>query len=85
MIDVSVIRDLVAIFGVIAGFSYYVITVRNTNRARRKDIIFQSQAPRSPEYYAIFNDVVKMRDYSTRRSSSEIFETCVWILRTRIF
>ena len=35
MIELSTIRDLVAIFGVIAGFSYYVLTVRNANRARK--------------------------------------------------
>ena len=29
-----VIRDLVAIFGVIAGFTYYVLTVRNTQNSR---------------------------------------------------
>jgi len=32
MIEISVIRDFVAIFGVIAGFSYYVLTVRATRR-----------------------------------------------------
>ena len=35
MIELSVIRDLVAIFGVIAGFSYYVLTVRNARRGQR--------------------------------------------------
>jgi len=35
MIELSVIRDLVAIFGVIAGFSYYVLTVRNAQRNQR--------------------------------------------------
>ena len=39
MIDLSVIRDLVAIFGVIAGFSYYVLTVRNNNTARKIQLI----------------------------------------------
>ena len=29
------IRDLVAIFGVIAGFSYYVLTVRNAQKGQR--------------------------------------------------
>ena len=38
MIELSTIRDLVAIFGVIAGFSYYVLIVRNTNRARKTQI-----------------------------------------------
>ncbi len=32
MIELNFIRDLVAIFGVIAGFSYYVLTVRNAQR-----------------------------------------------------
>jgi hypothetical protein len=35
MIEISVIRDLVAIFGVIAGFSYYVLTVRNQQKSQR--------------------------------------------------
>ena len=30
--EISVIRDIVAIFGVIAGFSYYVLTVRATRK-----------------------------------------------------
>jgi len=29
MIELSVVRDLVAIFGVMAGFTYYAVTVRN--------------------------------------------------------
>jgi hypothetical protein len=32
MIEISIIRDLVAIFGVIAGFSYYVLAVRATRK-----------------------------------------------------
>ncbi len=32
MIELSVVRDLVAIFGVIAGFTYYVLAVRNTQK-----------------------------------------------------
>jgi hypothetical protein len=35
MIELSVIRDLVAIFGVIAGFTYYVMTVRNSQRMQQ--------------------------------------------------
>src|SRR4030066_1860746 len=48
MIELSTIRDLVAIFGVIAGFSYYVLTVRANQRnqqmqieARRLDIFMR--------------------------------------------
>jgi len=39
MIDLSVIRDFVAIFGVIAGFTYYVLTVRNANIARKTQTV----------------------------------------------
>lgn len=42
MIDpttVSMIRDIVAIFGVVAGFSYYFITVQNTNKARKIQLL----------------------------------------------
>jgi hypothetical protein len=35
MIEISMIRDLVAIFGVIAGFSYYVLTVRANQKSQR--------------------------------------------------
>ena len=39
MIDLSVIRDLVTIFGVIAGFTYYALTVRNANIARKTQVV----------------------------------------------
>lgn len=38
MIELSTIRDLVAIFGVIAGFSYYVLTVRNTGKNQQQQL-----------------------------------------------
>ena len=39
MIDLSMIRDLVAIFGVIAGFTYYALTVRNATIARKTQVV----------------------------------------------
>ncbi len=38
MIELSVIRDCVAIFGVIAGFSYYVLTVRATRKNQQQQL-----------------------------------------------
>jgi hypothetical protein len=35
MVELSVVRDIVAIFGVIAGFSYYVMVVRNSQRMQK--------------------------------------------------
>ena len=60
MIELSTIRDLVAIFGVIAGFSYYVLTVR-ANQRNQKHQLFQAfmTAMTTPEvvrdWYTIYN------------------------------
>ena len=37
-VTLQMIRDVVAIFGVLAGFSYYVITVRNASRERKTQL-----------------------------------------------
>jgi hypothetical protein len=39
LVMLQVMRDLVAIFGVIAGFSYYVMVVRNSNKSRRTQVV----------------------------------------------
>ena len=41
MIELSTIRDIVTIFGVIAGFSYYVLTVRNAQKIRQSTMLSQ--------------------------------------------
>ena len=44
MIDLTalqMVRDIVAIFGVIAGLTYYFLTVRNANKARKTQIVMQ--------------------------------------------
>jgi len=55
MIDLGMIRDLVAIFGVIAGFGYYVLTVRNAQKARRTDTFMRLyQSRHDPETHQRF-------------------------------
>jgi hypothetical protein len=44
MLELSFIRDLVTIFGVIAGFSYYVLTVRASQRNQELVLKAQQQA-----------------------------------------
>ena len=51
MVDLSVIRDLIACFGVLAGFSYYVLTVRAT----RKNQQMQLEARRAQLYSQIYS------------------------------
>ncbi len=43
-LTLQMVRDVVAIFGVIAGFSYYVLTVRNAQRTRELSLKAQEQA-----------------------------------------
>ena len=38
MVELSLIRDCIAIFGVIAGFSYYVLTLRNQVSTRQAQL-----------------------------------------------
>ena len=50
MVELTVIRDLAAIAGVIIGLSYYMLTIRNQNKARQTVAIIQlHQHKTSPE------------------------------------
>jgi hypothetical protein len=65
---VSMIRDIVAIFGVIAGFTYYVLTVQNTRKNQQLQLetrqaqlfmqIFQEFS--SVDNFRVMNDIQKM-------------------------
>ena len=54
MIELSTIRDLVAIFGVIAGFSYYVLTVRANHRNQQQQLETR-QAQLFMQIYTIYH------------------------------
>ena len=41
MIEISAVRDLVAIFGVLAGFAYYIVTVQNANKVRKTQLLME--------------------------------------------
>ena len=62
MIELSVIRDLVAIFGVIAGFTYYVITVRANRRTQQQ----QLEIRESQLYMNIYNQSYSNPDFLNR-------------------
>jgi hypothetical protein len=64
MIELSTIRDLVAIFGVIAGFSYYVITVRTNQRNQQN----QLETRQAQLFWNIYDK------FETRENSERFFE-----------
>ncbi|TFH14243.1 hypothetical protein E4H04_10560 [Candidatus Bathyarchaeota archaeon] len=68
MIELSAIRDIVAIFGVIAGFSYYVLTVRATRRNQQQQL-----ETRQAQFFMQIRDNWDM-DMIGRRSEIMVWE-----------
>jgi hypothetical protein len=58
MIELSVIRDLVAIFGVIGGFTYYVWNVRNAEKSRKTEHLLLRIGSFDPTYSLAVQDVM---------------------------
>ncbi|MHA2380845.1 MAG: DUF4760 domain-containing protein [Candidatus Thorarchaeota archaeon] len=56
----QMIREIVTIFGVIAGVSYYVLTVRNAQKNRMVEFVFQRMHERNPEYMRTSREVEQM-------------------------
>ena len=53
------VRDLVAIFGVIGGLTYYFITVRNQHKTRKAQLLMGLyDTYRSPEFRTQWSDVI---------------------------
>ena len=52
-------------FGVIVALIYYAMTIKNTEKLRRKDFIFQSNLTRTPEFFNIWYNIQSMWDYET--------------------
>jgi len=74
MVELSVILQTMSAFGVMIALFYYAITIRNTEKTRRKDFIIQSNLARTPEYFEIYNMVTnQMWDYETREDYVEKF------------
>ncbi len=71
MIELSMIRDLVAIFGVIAGFSYYVMTVR----ANQKNQKHQLETRQAQVFRQLYD---KMMEHEFRNSFWEMLNTWTW-------
>ena len=68
------IRDVVTIFGVIAGFSYYVLIVRNSQRmqrmqleTRRSQIKLQFYNAFKPEFFSKLANIIFLQEFTTLR------------------
>jgi len=67
-VSLQMVRDIVAIFGVIAGFTYYVMVVRNSQKnqqmqleTRQAQLFMQIyQGMSSPEHFRMANELSKM-------------------------
>ena len=72
MIELSMIRDLVAIFGVIAGFSYYVLTVRNSQRNQELSLKAQEQALETRQTQIFMHIWQQLNSEETNKSIMEL-------------
>lgn len=69
---VSMIRDIVAIFGVIAGFTYYVMTVRHQNQSRRAQLFTEIYRDfKAEELQDAFHDVVTVWEWDSYEDFAE--------------
>lgn len=58
-VTLQMVRDVVTIFGVIGGFTYYFITVRNQNKNRKAQLLMGLyEAYRSPEFRTQWSKVI---------------------------
>lgn len=58
-VTLQMARDVVAIFGVIAGFTYYLMTMRNQNKTRQAQLLMGPyEAYRSPESRNQWSEII---------------------------
>ncbi|UCD44535.1 MAG: hypothetical protein JSV27_10500 [Candidatus Bathyarchaeota archaeon] len=98
MVDLAmlqVVRDLVAIFGVITGFSYYVLTVRNADKIRKQTVANElARDLSSQDFIGAFYELTEMEwedydDYlskydSTVNRDNYIKRTVIWYTYNRL-
>jgi hypothetical protein len=66
MVEVETVLQAVPALGVMVALLYYSYTIRNTEKMRRKDIIFQSGSlVLRPEYFEAYYLTSDMWDYET--------------------
>jgi len=59
-----VIRELVTIFGVIAGFSYYMMTVKHQNSSRRGQLFMEMYREfKRPDVQKAYSDIVHVWEW----------------------
>jgi len=86
MADLSMIRDIVAIVGVVAGFTYYVMTLRNQTRTRQAQLfmsIYRSTSdPEAQERYLDIQTIEMngIEDWNRLKEDREKFKVLGWYL-----
>jgi len=64
MVELSAVRDIVTIFGVIAGFTYYTMTVRHQNSSRKAQLFIEMYRDfKRPDVQKAYNDIVHVWEW----------------------
>jgi len=79
MIELSVIRDLVAIFAGIVGLSYYIMTVRHQNSSRKAQLFVEMyQDFKRPDVQKAFYDIVNVWQWESYEDFMEKYGSSNW-------
>jgi hypothetical protein len=72
LVMLQVVRDLVAIFGVIAGLTYYIMTVNNQNRTRQAQLFMPIYSRfQEKDFMRQFSDITNIWDWTDFDDFSE--------------
>ena len=92
MVTLETVLGVVPALGVIVALVYYSMTLRNTERARQRELIFQRLQGYSMEYTKAFANVLDYTDWEdaedwekTHRADPEVFSQWLYIMRVYNF
>jgi hypothetical protein len=88
MVSVESVLDIIPALGVIVALAYYSLTLRNTSKARQRELIFLRLQGYSMEYTEAFANVLDYTDWEdaedwerTYRADPEAWSQWLYIMR----
>ena len=60
IVDITLVKDIVTIVGALIAFTYYIMTVSNSNKARKTQILSQAYSSFDEESWSRFLELMEM-------------------------
>jgi hypothetical protein len=79
MVELSTIRDLVAIFAGIVGLTYYIMTVRHQNCSRKAQLFMEMYRDfKRPDVQKAFHDIINVWQWESYEDFQEKYGRSNW-------